>query len=102
MCPIRAHAPLELIHINLMSVELTMELNKLPSIKNMLVITDHFTHNALVVVTKDQMAKTVAKVLYERFIAVFGTPAKLLSDHRVNFTSVLEEELCAVFGIKKC
>ena len=79
-----------------------MELNKPPSIKNKLVITDHFTHYALAVVTKDQMAKTVVKVLYERFIAVFGVPAKLLSDHRVNFTSALVEELCATFGIQKC
>ena len=78
-----------------------MELNKPPSIKNMLVITDHFTHYALVVVTKDQMAKTVAKVLYKRFIAVSGMPAKLLSDCGVNFTSVLVE-LCAAFGIQEC
>ena len=37
-----------------------------------------------------------------RFIAVFGVPAKLLSDHGANFTSVLDEELCAIFGIQKC
>ena len=78
-----------------------MELNKLPSVKNLLVITDHFTRFALVVVTQDQMAKTVAKVLFARFIAVFGMPAKLLSDCRVNFTLALVE-LCAVFGIQKC
>ena len=102
MCPIRAHAPLELIHIDFTSVESTMMLNKPPSIKNMLVITEHYVHYALAVVTKDQMAKTVAKVLYERFIAVFGMPAKLLSDRGVNFTSVLVEELCATFGIQKC
>ena len=71
LCPIRAHAPIELIHIDFMSVELTMELNKLPSIKNVLAITDHSMCYALAVVTKDQMVKTVAKVLYERFIAVF-------------------------------
>ena len=70
-----------------------MELNKLPSVKNVLVITDHFRCYALVVVTKDQMDKTVAKVLHERFISVFGVPAKLLSDHRANFTT---------FGIQKC
>ena len=102
MCPIRAHAPLELIQIDFTSMESTMELNKLSSVKNVLVITDHFMRFALVVVTKDQMAKTVAKVLYERFISVFGTPAKLLSDHRVNFTLVLVEELCTTFGIQKC
>ena len=79
-----------------------MELNKPPSVKNVLVITDHFMHYALAVVTEDQMAKTVAKVLYEKFIAVSGAPAKLLSDRGVNFTLVLVEELCAAFGIQKC
>ena len=46
LCPIRAHAPLELIHVDFMSVESTMELNKPPSVKNVLVITDHFMHFA--------------------------------------------------------
>ena len=101
MCPIRAHAPLEL-DTDFTSVESTMELNKPSSVKNVLVITNHFTHYALAAVTKDQTAKTVAKVLYERFIAVFGAPAKLLSDCGANFTSVLVEELCAAFGIQKC
>ena len=101
MYPIRALAPVELIHINFTNVESTMELHKPPSVKNVLVITDHFTHYALAVVTKDQMAKTVAKVLYKRFIAVFGAPAKLLSDRRVNFTLALVEELCVAFGIQK-
>ena len=63
---------------------------------------DHFTRYALAVVTKDQMAKTVAKVFYEHFIAVFGALAKLLSDRGANFTSTLVEELCSAFGIQKC
>ena len=78
--PIRAYAPLELVHLDYTSIESTMELNKPPMVKNVLVMTDHFTRYALAVVTKDQMAKTVAKVFYECFIAVFGAPAKLLSD----------------------
>ena len=65
-------------------------------------ITDHFTHYALAVVTKDQMVKMVENVLYERFIAIFGAPAKLLTDHGANFTLALVEELCATFGIQKC
>ena len=70
-----------------------MELNRLPSIKNVLVIMDHFTHYALELVIKDQTAKMVVKVLYERFIAIFGMPAKLLNDCGANFTSALVEEL---------
>ena len=80
LCPVRAHTRLELVHVDFTSMESTMELNKPPSIKNMLVITDHFMCYALAIVTKDQMAKTVVRVLYERFIMVFGAPAKLLSN----------------------
>ena len=80
LCPITAYAPLELVLVDFTSLESTMELNKPPSIKNVLVIMDHFTCYALAVITKDQMAKTVMRVLYKRFIVVFGTPAKLLSD----------------------
>ena len=75
LCPTKALSLLELVHVDFMSVESTMELNKPPSVKNVLVITDHFTHYAMAVVTKDQTAKTVMKVLYERFIVVFGVPA---------------------------
>ena len=102
LCPISEHAPLELVHVDFTSIETTMELNKLPSIKNILVITDHFMRYALAVMTRDQTAKTIAKMLYERFIMVFGMPAKLLSDQGANFTSVLVEELCATFCIQKC
>ena len=102
LCPIRAHTSLELVHVDFTSMESTMELNKLPSVKNILVIMDHFMCYAFAVMMKDQMAKTIAKVLYERFIVVFSAPAKLLSDWGVNFTSVLVEELYTAFGIQKC
>ena len=79
-----------------------MELNKPLVVKNVLVITDNFTRYALAVVMKEQTAKTVVKVFYKCFIAVFGVPTKLLSDRGVNFTSALVEELCAAFSIQKC
>ena len=102
LCPIQVYAPLELVHLDYTSIESTMELNKPPLVKNVLVMTNHFTRYALVVVTKDQMAKTVAKVFYKRFIAVFRAPTKLLSDRGANFMSTLVEELCSAFGIQKC
>ena len=102
LCPIRVYAPLELVHLDYTSIESTMELNKPPVVKNVLMMMDHFTRYALAVVTKDQTAKTVAKVFYGCFIKVFGVPAKLLSNRGVNFTSALVEELCAAFGIQKC
>ena len=99
LCPIKAFAPLELVHVDFTSIETTMELNQPPSIKNVLVITDHFMRYSIAFVTKDQKAKTVVRILYEQFISVFGTPAKLLSDRGANFTSALVEELCSAFGI---
>ena len=74
LCPIRAYVPLELVHVDFTSIEMDMELNKPTGVKNV-VITDHFTRYAMAFVMKDQTAKTVARVLYERFITIFGVPA---------------------------
>ena len=102
LCPIWVYAPLELMHLDYTSIESTMELNKPLVVKNVLMMTDHFTRYTLAVVTKDQTAKTVVKVFYECFIAVFGAPVNLLSDRGANFTSALVQEFCAAFGIQKC
>ena len=102
LCLIRVYAPLELVYLDYTSIESMMELNKPPVVKNVLVKTDHFMRYALAVVMKDQTATTVAKVFCEHFIAVFGVPAKLLSDRGANFMSTLVEELCSAFGIQKC
>ena len=74
--PYKGSCTTGVVHVDFTSVESIVELNKPPSIKNVLIITDHFTCYALAVMTKDQTAKTVAKVLYERFIMVFGMPCK--------------------------
>ena len=42
LCSIKAYVPLELVHVDFTRIESTMELNQPPSIKNVLVITDHF------------------------------------------------------------
>ena len=47
LCPIQAYAPLELVHVHFTSIVTTMELNQPPSIKNVLVLTDHFTRYAM-------------------------------------------------------
>ena len=89
LCPTQAYAPLELVHVDFTSIETTVELNKLLSVKNVLVLTDHFTRYMMAFVTKDQKAKTVMLILYEQFISVFGAQVKLLSDCGANFTSTL-------------
>ena len=59
LCPIKAYAPLKLVHVDFTSIESTMEMNQPPSVKNVLVVTDHFTIYSMAFVTKDQKAKTV-------------------------------------------
>ena len=102
LCLIRAYTLLELVHLDYTSIKSTMEQNKPPMVKNVLVMTNHFMRYAFAVVTKDKMAKMVANVFYKCFIAIFGEPTKLLSDRGANFTSILVEELCSAFGIQKC
>ena len=57
--------PLELVYVDFTSIETTMELNQLLSIKNTLVLTDHFTRYAMAFITKDQKAKTIVHILYK-------------------------------------
>ena len=76
LCPIQAYMPLELVYVDFTSIETTIELNQPPSIKNVLVLTDHFTRYSTAFVTKDQKAKTVTQILYVWFISIFGVPTK--------------------------
>ena len=77
LCPIVATTPLDLLHVDITSIETMLELNKFPGVANVLVFQDHFTKHALVYVTPDQTAKTIAKFLYGGYISVFGAPARL-------------------------
>ena len=78
--PIVATTPLDLLHIDFISIEMAMELNKLPRVANVLVFQDHFMKHILAYVTPNQRAKTVTKFLYQGYILIFGALARLLSD----------------------
>ena len=54
LCSIWVYSPLELVHVDFTSIETTMELNKPQSVKNVLLLTEHFTRYAMALVTKDQ------------------------------------------------
>ena len=55
--------------------------------KNILVLTDHFTRFEQTFPTRNKLAKTTAKVLFENFIVHYGFPARLLSGQGWNFES---------------
>ena len=95
-----ATAPLDLLHIDFTSIEMTMELNKPPRVTNILVFQDHFMKHILTYVTPNQTAKTIAKVLYQGYILIFGTPARLLSVCGASFMSGIDE-LCKILRVKK-
>ena len=80
MQPIIVTAPLELLHIDFMSIEMTVDLDQPLNVVNILVICDHFTKHIMAYVTPDQTAKTIAKFLWHGYISIFRVLAKLLSD----------------------
>lgn len=93
---IHSSAPMELICVDF----LTLEKSK-GGIENVLIVTDHFSRYAQAYPTKDQKAKTVAKVLWRNFFCRFGFPAKLHADQGRNFESAIVKELCKCTGITK-
>ena len=88
--------PLELVCMDF----LTLEPDK-SKVKDILVITDHFTKYAVAIPTPNQKAKTVAKCLWENFFVHYGIPQKLHSDQGPDFESRTIKELCALAGIQK-
>ena len=100
LCPIVATAPLDLLHVDVTSIETMLELNQSARVANVLVFQDHFTKHILAYVTPDQTAKTFTKFLYGGYISIFGALARLLSDRGTSFTSSIIEELCTILGIQ--
>ena len=96
-----ATAPLELLHIDYMSIDMTMELNQSPKVVNILVFQGYSTKHIVAYVTPSQTAKIFVKFLYQGYISILGALAKFLSDQGPNFTSNIIWELCELMGIKK-
>ena len=64
-------APLQLVHLNFTSFQMTTNLNESPKVEHVLVIVDHFMRYTRPYVTEDKNALTAAKTLYEGFISIF-------------------------------
>ncbi|XP_072572259.1 uncharacterized protein [Paramormyrops kingsleyae] len=93
---ITSDGPLDLVCIDFLSIDADQK-----GISNVLVVTDHFSRYAQAFPTKDQRAGTVAKVLYEKFFAHYGLPARIHSDQGRDFESRLIKELLSMLGICK-
>ena len=68
MRPIICTYPLELVHLDF----LTIEKEGSDKNANVLVITDHFTHYALAFLTPKQTAPYEAKTFWENFLVHYG------------------------------
>ena len=76
-----------LLHVDFTSIEMTLELNRLPKVTNILVFQDHFMKHVMAYVTPNQTSKTVTKFLYQGYISIFGALTRLLSEWGANFMS---------------
>ena len=71
MQPIYVIQPLELVHIDYLSLEPSKQ-----DIENVLIITDHFTRYALAYPSKTQTVQATARILWDSFICHYGFPEK--------------------------
>ena len=87
--------PLELVCTDFLKVD-----ESTAGVRNILVITDHFSRYAKAYPTRNQSAKTTAEALL-KFCQHYGMPRRLHSDQGANFESKVIEELCTLLGVKK-
>ncbi len=90
-----ASEPLEVL-----AIDFTM-LEPASGYENVLVCTDVFSNFTQAIPTRDQTAKTVARVLVKDWFVRFGVPCRIHSDQGRNFESDLIRELCTIYGIAK-
>ena len=93
---IETSRPLELVCIDFLSLE-----ESRGKYIYLLVITDHFTNYAQAIPTRNQEAKTVAKLLMDHFILHYGIMERLHSDQGGSFTAKVITHLCKLLGVKK-
>ena len=101
MEPILCTEPLDLVHIDYVSMEVTVGVTEKPVMKNVLVVEDHFTSFTQAYVTNNHTMRTMACILYNEFFSVFGFPRRLMSDQASEFTGQVISELCDLLGVTK-
>ncbi len=67
--------------------------------ENVLVMTDVFSKFTVAVPTRDQQARTVARVLVEEWFFKYGVLGRIHSDQGRNFESNLIQQLCSLYKV---
>ena len=101
MQPIICTELMELVHIDYVGMEVTVATDKKPVVRNVLVVVDHFTRYVQAFVTKNHMARTMARVLYNNYFSVFGFPQRLMSDQGREFCGKVIAAMCSLLGVEK-
>ena len=93
---ITSTAPMEIVCLDFLSIERSKG-----GFEKVLVIIDHFSRYAQAIPTRNETAKTTARVLFDHFIVHYGFPARIHSDQGANFESNLIKELCKIAMVEK-
>ena len=88
--------PMDLVCMDFLSLEMSAG-----GYEHILVITDHFTRYAQAIPSRNQTAKTTARLLSDSFVCHYGFPSRLHSDQGRNFESEVIKELCAIASVDK-
>ena len=93
---LEAHNPLDLVCLDFTKID-PSKTGK----ENVLVITDAFTKFSLAVCTPNQTAKTVAKILVEKWFHLYGVPSQIHSNQGRCFDSNIIKALCKMYGVEQ-
>ena len=93
---LEAHNPLDLVCLDFIKID-PSKTGK----ENILVITDTFTKFSLAVCTPNQTAKTVAKILVEKWFHIYGVPSRIHSGQGRCFDSNIIKALCKMYGVEQ-
>ena len=92
---------MDLVHIDLVEMEVTVETKKKPVVQKILVVTDHLSQFVQAYKVKDKRVITIAKCLYDNYFRHYSFPQCLLSDQGTEFCNAILIEMSIYLNIKK-
>ena len=69
--------------------------------ESVLVMIEEFSKFSVSVVMANQQAKTVAKVLVDKWFYTYGIPSQIHSDQVRSFDNKIIGQLCKIYGVKQ-
>ena len=100
LCTIATTEPMDLIHVNLVRMEVTVETKKKPVVQKILMVTNHFSRFVQAYKVKDKRAIIIAKCLYYNYFRHYSFPRCLLSDQGTKFCNAILNEMCIYLKLR--